>query len=213
MGIIKPKIRTLLIFVVILILIAMLVIAYTYYSKSKETQAFYTSAYTKAFEQTDITSDFIETILENKNDITSQEISSQLSDIHNSLDILVKDFELISSRFSSNELNTNNNFMRDLFQLYSDEITRLQSELLKNNSQNDFDDTKGILFTRLALMNADLQKIIIIDTPQFASYTYDQTSQAWVKLVKTLGYREVTRPYKLRYPHLFTKGPLLPFKK
>jgi len=212
-GVIKRKIRNLLIFVAISVLIAMLVIAYTYYTKSKETQAFYTSAYTKAFEQTEITSDFIETILENKNNVTSHEILSHLSDIHNSLDIVAKDFELLSSRFSSNKPNTNNNFMRDLIQLYSDEITRLQSELLKNNSQDDFDDTKGILFTRLALMNADLQKIIIIDTPQLARYTYDQTSQVWVKLVNTLEYREVTRTYKLKYSHLFAKGFFLPFKK
>jgi predicted RND superfamily exporter protein len=212
-GIIKNTIRNLLIFVVISALIVILVFTITTYLKSKETQAFYTNTYTEAFKQTEATSDFIEAILENKDNITSQEVLSYLNDIHNSLDMTAKDFELISPRFLSDKSNTDNSFMRDLIQLYSDETTRLQNELLKNNSQDDFDDTKNILFIRLALMKSDLQKIIAINTPQLAKYTFDQIRQPWIDLVNSPEYREVTKVYKLNHPTLFVKGFIFPFKR
>lgn len=191
----------------------MLVISYATYSKAKETQAFYTEAYIKAFEQVEITSNLIDIILENKDNITRQETLSHLSDIHNSLDMTAEDFKLASSRFLSNKSNTNYNFMPELIQLYSDEITRLQTELSKNNSPVDFDATKNVLFIRLALMNSDLQKIIAIDTPKFAKYTLNQTKQTWADLVNTLGYREVTKVYKLKHSTIFVKASLFPFKK
>lgn len=213
MGIIKITIRSLFILILISALSAILVISYITYSKSKETQAFYTKTYIKAFEQVEITSNLIDTILENKNNITRQETLSNLSDIHNSLDRTFEDFKLASLRFLSDKSNTNYNFMSELIQLYSDEITRLQNELSKNNSQVDFDAVKDVLFIRLALMNSDLRKIINIDTPQFAKYTFDQTKQTWAELVNTLGYREVTKVYKLKHSTLFRKASLFPFKK
>lgn len=212
MSIIKKTIRNIIVLIIISVFLAILAISYTYYSKAKEAKAFYTETYIKAFDQTKTTSELIETILNSKNNITSQEISSYLTDIQNSLDIVTKDFELISPRFSSDKPNTNINFMRDLFQLYGSEIARLQSELSNNSSPESFDDIKGILFTRLNLMNSDLKKIIIIE-PQLVDYSYSQATQAWIKLVNTLGYREVTKIYKLKYPHLFTKGSVLPFQR
>jgi hypothetical protein len=212
-GIIKITIRNLFILIVISAFLAILVISYITYSKSKETQAFYTKTYIKAFEQVEITSDLIDTILENKNNITRPETLSHLSDIHNSLNMTVEDFKLASSRFLSNKPNANYNFMFELIQLYSDEITRLQNELSKNNSQVDFDAVNDVLFIRLALMNSDLRKIINIDTPQFAEYTFDKTKQTWAELVNTLGYREVTKVYKLKYSTLFNKASIFPFIK
>jgi hypothetical protein len=212
-GIIKITNRNLFKLIIISIFLAMLVISYATYSKAKETKAFYTKTYIKAFEQVEITSNLIETILENKDNITSKETISHLSDIHNSLDMTAEDFKLISSRFLSNKPNTNYNFMPELIQLYSDEITRLQNELSKNNIQVDFDATKNVLFIRLALMKSDLQKIIAIDTPQFAKYTFDQTKRTWADLVNTLEYREVTKIYKLKHSTLFVKGYFFPFKK
>jgi hypothetical protein len=212
-GIIKISIRNLFILILISAFLAILVISYITYSKSKETQAFYAKTYIKAFEQVEITSDLIDTILENKNDITRQETLSHLNDIHNSLDMTAEDFKLASSRFLSNKPNANYNFMFELIQLYSDEITRLQNELSKNDSQVDFDAVKDVLFTRLALMNSDLRKIINIDASQFAEYTFDKTKQTWAELVNTLGYREVTKVYKLKYSTLFNKASIFPFIK
>lgn len=213
MLIIKNKLHKVLIFVVILVLTSTIVIAYTTYSKSKETQAFYTSTYIKAFEQLQLTSDLIENVIENKTNITSQETLSQLNDIHTSLDMSVKDFDLISLRFLSDKPNKNYDFMSELIQLYSVEINNLKSQLLKNNSKDDFDDIKDVLFIRLALMNSDMQKIINIDTSQISDYTYDQLKQVWVKMVNTLEYMEVTKVYKLKYSSLFVKGYFFPYKK
>mgnify|MGYP000134865864 CR=1 FL=1 len=213
MVIVKSTIRSILTLILILVLTAIIVIVYTTYSKSKETQAFYTSTYIKAFEQTSITSDLIEAVLDNRNNITSQETLSELNDIQNSLNMTAEDFNLIAQGFSSNKPNTDRNFMPDLIQLYSDEISDLQSQLLKNNSEESFNDVKDVLFIRLAFMNSDMQKIINVDSPQLASYTYDQMKQVWSKMVNTLEYVEVTKVYKLRHSSLFIKGYFFPYKK
>jgi hypothetical protein len=207
--IINNTIRNILIFAVIIILIAAFAIAYTAYSKSKATEAFYTNA----FEQLEITSGLIENILESKNNITNQETLSQLKDIYNSLDKTAEDFALISVRFSPKKSDDNRNFMPELFQLYGDEINNLQGELLKNNSQGGFDAVKDVLFIRLALMNSDIHKIVNISTPQISSYTYDQTKQVWVKMINTLEYVEVTKVYKLKFSSLFAKRYFFPYKK
>lgn len=213
MSIIKNTNRNKLIFIVIVVLSATLIISYMNYLKSKVTQVFYNNTYNKAFEQMEIVSEFINTILENKNSITSQEILSNLSNIHNSLNTASESFQLISSRLLSNKSSTDSNFMRDLIQLYDGEIARLQNELLKNQLQEDFDNIKDELFIRLALMNSDMQRITAIDTSQLTDYTYDEVKHIWVKLTTTLEYREVTIAYKLKYPDFYSKGYFFPYKK
>jgi hypothetical protein len=211
--IIKNTIRSILIFAVIIVLITIIAIAYTTYSKAKETEAFYTSTYINAFEQIEITSDMIENVLENKSTITSQETLSQLNDIHESLAQTAEDFALISLRFKSKKTDVNQKFMSVLFELYSDEVNHLQGGLSNNNSKDSFDSAKDVLFIRLALMNSDLQKIMNIDTLHISTYSYDQTKQLWTKMINTLEYVEVTKVYKLKFASLFVKGYFFPYKK